>query len=304
MRPVRSEVAGVAMVIVAASIWPLMDATARHLSETGVPATQIAWGRYAWNAVLILPFVLARAGRRALLPRWEPLHLLRALIPSATAVPFFLGLRFLPFASASALLFTSPLFITALSALFLRERVGPRRWAAVAAGFGGVLLVLRPGVDVFRPGALLPLVAAVGLAVVAVLNRKLAGETPASATALHYGIAGTVLLAPAAALGWRSFAPVLVGWLALMAVIGGTSIWLVTAAYERTEASVLAPFQYVELVSAVAIGVAIFGEKPGIAAVAGIALILVAGLAVSYRPRREVTSRSSSASGAGRARSI
>lgn len=295
---IRREVSGVAMVIAAASIWPFMDATARRLSETGVPATQIAWGRYALNAALLLPFVLARGGWRALLPRWEPLHLIRAIIPSATAVPFILGLRFIAFASASALLFTSPLFITALSAIFLRERVGPRRWVAVAAGFGGVLLVLRPGADVFRPGALLPLVAAVGLAVVAVLNRKLAGEMPSSATALHYGIAGTVLLAPAAALGWRPFEPGLLGWLALMALIGGTSLWLVTAAYERAEASVLAPFQYVELVSAVAIGVAIFGEKPGPAAVVGIALILAAGFAVSYRRRREATSPGGIAGGA------
>src|SRR2546429_183628 len=83
----------------------------------------------------------------------------------------------------------------------LGERVGPRRWAAVAAGFAGALLVLRPGVDLFRPGALLPVVAAVGFAAVAVMNRKLAGQTPASATTLHYSIVGAVLLAPGAVLG-------------------------------------------------------------------------------------------------------
>ena len=275
------------MVIVAAFIWPFMDAIARRLSEAGVAATQIAWGRYAWNAILLLPLVLAREGRRALLPRWDLLHLARAVLPSAVAVPFVIGLRSLPFASASALLFTNPLFITAFSAMFLGERVGARRWGAVAAGFAGVLLVLRPGADVFRPGALLPIAAAIGLATVAVLNRKLAGHTPASATALHYSIAGTVLLAPAAALGWRSFDPGLVFWLALMAIIGGAALWLVTAAYERAEASVLAPFQYVELVAAVAIGFAVFAEKPDPAAFAGIALVLVAGLAVSYR-RAEV----------------
>jgi len=275
--------ASVAMVIASASIWPLMDAIARHLGDTGVPATQIAWGRYVGNGVLLLPIVLARGGPAALLPRWEPLHLVRAVIPAAIAVAFFLGLRFLPFASASALLFTNPLFITAFSAMFLGERVGARRWAAVAVGFGGVLLVLRPGADVFSPGALLPIAAAIGFAAVAVMNRKLAGDTPASATTLHYCIAGAVFLAPAAALGWRPFDAGLVAWLALMAVIGGAAIWLVTAAYERAEASVLAPFHYVELAAAVAIGIAFFGEKPGPGAIAGIALILAAGLAVSYR---------------------
>jgi drug/metabolite transporter (DMT)-like permease len=282
--PGGSRAAGIAMVIASASIWPLMDAIARHLGESGVPASQIAWGRYVGNGVLLLPFVLARGGRRALLPRPEALHLVRAIIPAAIAVVFFVGLRFLPFASASALLFTNPLFITAFSAIFLGERVRARHWAAVAVGFGGVLLVLRPGADVFRPGAALPIVAAIGFAAVAVMNRRLAGDTPASATTLHYSIAGAVFLAPAAALGWSPFEGRLVAWLALMAVIGGTAIWLVTAAYERAEASVLAPFHYVELAAAVAIGLAVFGEKPDPTAITGIALILGAGLAVSASP--------------------
>jgi drug/metabolite transporter (DMT)-like permease len=269
------------MVIASSSIWPFMDAIARHLGEAGVPATQIAWGRYVGNGMLLLPLVLARGGRRTLLPRREPLHLVRAAIPSAIAVVFFVGLRFLPFASASALFFMNPLFITAFSSLFLGERVGPRRWAAVAAGFAGALLVLRPGADVFRAGALLPLVAAVGFAAVAVMNRKLAGDTPASATTLHYCIVGAVLLLPAATLGWRPFDAGLVAWLAAMAGIGGTAMWLVTAAYERAEASALAPFHYVELAAAVAIGLAIFRERPDPIAVAGIALILAAGLAVT-----------------------
>src|SRR6266850_711782 len=283
----RSEATGAAMVVASASIWPFMDAIARHLGESDVPATQIAWGRYVGTGVILLPVVLARGGRRALLPRREPLHLLRAAIPALIAAAFFLGLRFLPFASASALLFTNPLFITAFSAFFLGERVGPRRWAAVAAGFAGVLLVLRPGVGVFQAGALLPIVAAVGFAAVAVMNRKLAGHTPATATTLHYSIAGAVLLAPAAALGWRPFEAGLVVWLAAMAAIGGTAMWLVTAAYERAQASVLAPFHYVELAAAVVIGLALFGEKPDAAAVAGIALILLAGLAVSSSRARE-----------------
>src|SRR5262249_3199402 len=181
-----SETAAAAMVVASASIWPFMDAIARHLGEGGVPAAQIAWGRYVANGVLLLPIVLARTGPRSLLPRWNLLHLLRAAIPAIIAVAFYLGLLFLPFASASALLFTNPLFITAFSAICLGERVAPRRWAAVAVGFAGVLLVLRPGADVFNPGALLPIVAAIGFAAVVVLNRKLAGDTPAIATTFHY----------------------------------------------------------------------------------------------------------------------
>ena len=284
----RTEAAGVAMVIASAVIWPFMDATARHLGESGVPVTQIAWGRYVLSAMLLLPIVFARGGGRAVLPRWEPLHIVRVVIPAAIAVIFFAGLRYLPFASASALLFTNPLFITAFSAIFLRERVGAWRWAIVAVGFAGVLLVLRPGVEAIRPGALLPIVTAIGFAAWAVMNRKLAGHTPAVATTLHSSIIASVVLAPAAFLGWRPFDTVIVGWLALMAAIGTTAVWLVTAAYEQAEASVLAPFHYIELIAAVAIGLTIFHETPDVAAIAGIALILASGLAVSYRPGRTV----------------
>lgn len=283
---IRRETTGVAMVIASAAIWPFMDAVARHLGENGVPATQIAWGRYVLNAIVLLPFVFARGGGRAVLPRWEPLHIVRVTIPAVIAVIFFVGLRYLPFASASALLFTNPLFITAFSAIFLRERVGALRWAIVAVGFAGVLLVLRPGVEAFRPGALLPIVTAIGFAAWAVMNRKLAGDTPAIATTLHSSIIAAVVLAPAAFFRWRPFEAVLVGWLAVMAIIGGTAVWLVTAAYERAEASVLAPFHYVELIAAVTIGLAIFHETPDAAAIAGIALILASGFAVSYRPER------------------
>jgi drug/metabolite transporter (DMT)-like permease len=285
---IRSETAGVAMVIASAAVWPFMDAIARHLGEEGVPVTQVAWGRYFLNAIVLLPIVFARGGGRAVLPRWEPLHIVRVIVPAVIAVIFFVGLRYLPFASASALLFTNPLFITAFSAIFLRERVGALRWAIVAVGFAGVLFVLRPGVEAFRPGALLPIVTAIGFAAWAVMNRKLAGDTPAIATTLHSSIIAAVVLAPAAFLGWRRFDAVLVGWLAVMAIIGGTAVWLVTAAYERAEASVLAPFHYIELIAAVAIGFAVFRETPDTAAIAGIGLILASGLAVSYRPGRSV----------------
>lgn len=131
-RLTRGEVVVVAMVIASASIWPFMDAIAGHLGETGVPATQIAWGRYVGNGVLLLPLVLARGGRRLLLPRRELLHLARAVIPSAIAVAFFVGLRFLPFASASA-----PALHHRLLVRLPRRAGGALRWAAVAMGFVG-----------------------------------------------------------------------------------------------------------------------------------------------------------------------
>jgi drug/metabolite transporter (DMT)-like permease len=272
------------MILASAALWPLMDAIGKHLVLAGYPAAEVAWGRYAVNALLFLPLVLRRRGRVPLLPRATPGHLVRAALPSLVTALLFVGLAHLPLAAASALLFVNPLLIVAASALFLREKVGAVRWAAVGAGFAGALLVLRPGTEVFRWGALGPLGAAVCFAATAVLNRRLAGESSPIATTFHYAVAGTVVLLPAATLGgWRPFDLGVVAWLAIGAVVGGLCLWLVTSAYERADASALAPLHFAELAAATGVGRVVFGETPDAATLAGIAVILGAGLLATWR---------------------
>ncbi|MGC4000654.1 MAG: DMT family transporter [Anaeromyxobacter sp.] len=286
LHPGRRRAAAIAMVIASSVVWPLVDSVAKHLSTPhdglpGVPASRITWGRYTANVVLLLPVVLRLHGPRALFPRLTPLHLLRSAMPAVVTLFFFIGLTRLPFASASALLFVNPLLITAFSAWFLRERIGGWRWVAVAVGFAGSLLVIRPGSDVFRWVSLAPVAAAVAFATTAILNRRLAGEAPPLATTFHYALVGMVALAFGWSRDWQPFQPALVGWLSLMAVGGGLSMWLVTRAYERAQASSLAPFHYVEVACAAGLGMTLFGEFPAPITWAGIALITAAGLLVA-----------------------
>jgi drug/metabolite transporter (DMT)-like permease len=276
----------VSMVLLSAAIWPLMDGIAKHLVTSGVPAVQVAWGRYAANVLLLAPVAAARLGRKALLPRAAPAHLLRAALPGLVTALLFVGLGHMPFAAASAVLFANPLITVALSALVLGEHVGPRRWAAVAAGFGGALLVIRPGAALFQWASLAPLGAAVCFSVTAILNRRLAGQASPLATTLHYAVAATVVLLPGAALGWQRFDATLVAWLALSSVFGSLSLWLVTVASERADASVLAPFHFAELGAAAVVGWIAFGEVPGGATLAGIVVILGAGLLATWRGGR------------------
>jgi drug/metabolite transporter (DMT)-like permease len=280
----------VLMVLASAALWPLMDAVGKHLVVSGYPAVQVAWARYAVNVLFLLPVALARGGRGSLLPRGSPMHLLRATLPSAVTALLFVGLGQMPLASASALLFVNPLLTVALSALLLGERVGARRWAAVAVGFAGALVVLRPGTEVFTWAALAPLGAALCFSITAILNRRLAGEAAPLATTLHYAIAGSAVLLPWSAAGnWRALEPAAVGWLALGAVVGSGCLWLVTTAYERAQASALAPFHFAELAAATAVGWGVFGELPDAIAIAGIVLILSAGLLATWgEPARTV----------------
>jgi drug/metabolite transporter (DMT)-like permease len=275
--------AAVLMVLASAALWPLMDAVGKHLVVAGYPAVEVAWARYAVNALFLLPVALSRGGRGSLLPRRSPLHLLRAALPSAVTALLFVGLGHMPLASASALLFVNPLLTVALSALFLGERVGARRWSAVALGFAGALVVLRPGTEVFTWASLAPLGAALCFSTTAILNRRLAGEASPLATTLHYAVAGSAVLLPWSAAGnWRALEPAAVGWLALGAVVGSGCLWLVTTAYERAQASALAPFHFAELAAATTVGWVTFGEVPDPPAIAGIALILAAGLLATW----------------------
>jgi drug/metabolite transporter (DMT)-like permease len=282
--------AAVLMVLGSAALWPLLDAVGKHLVGAGYPAVQVAWARYSMNALFLLPVALSRGGRGSLLPRRSPLHLLRAALPSVVTALLFVGLGHLPLASASALLFVNPLFTVALSALVLGERVGARRWAAVAVGFVGALVVLRPGAEVFRWASLAPLGAALCYSTTVILNRRLAGEASPLETTLHYAVVGTAVLLPWATAGnWRPLDPAAVGWLALGAVVGSVCLWLVTSAYERAQASALAPFHFAELAAATAVGAIVFGELPDPVAVAGIALILAAGLLATWGEQAPAT---------------
>ena len=274
------------MVLASAALWPLLDAVGKHLVLAGYPAVQVAWARYTVNALFLLPVALSRGGRRSLLPRRSPLHLLRAALPSVVTALLFVGLGQMPLASASALLFVNPLLTVTLSALFLGERVGARRWGAVALGFAGALVVLRPGAEVFSWASLAPLGAALCFSTNAILNRRLAGEAPPLATTLHYAVAGSAVLLPWSAAGnWRPLDPATMGWLALGAVVGAGCLWLVTTAYERAQASALAPIHFAELAAATAVGWIVFGEVPDAPGVAGIALILAAGLLATWREK-------------------
>jgi drug/metabolite transporter (DMT)-like permease len=278
------------MVLASAALWPLLDAIGKHLIGAGYPAVQVAWARYSVNVLFLLPVALSRAGRGALLPRRSPLHLLRAALPSVVTALLFMGLGHMPLASASALLFVNPLLTVALSALVLGERVGARRWAAVAIGFVGALVVLRPGTEVFRWASLAPLAAALCYSTTVILNRRLAGEASPLATTLHYAVAGSVILLPWATAGnWRPLDLAAVGWLSLGAVVGSGCLWLVTSAYERAQASALAPFHFAELAAATAVGFVAFREMPDGAALAGIALILAAGLLSTWGEPAAVT---------------
>jgi len=198
---------------------------------------------------------------------------------------FISGLRYLPIAEASATGFVSPLFVTALSILFLGERVGIRRWLATAAGLLGVLIILRPGTSAFHPAAFFPIVSALAWAATLIMTRMMSGRELATTTMTYSAMSGVIILSLLIPFVWVTpgWHEVLLGILIGVASTAGQ--WIVILAFRYADASVLAPFSYTQLLWASMLGFLLFGEVPGLWTVVGAAIIVASGLYTAHRER-------------------
>ena len=213
--------------------------------------------------------------------RW---HLLRTFLATVTMFGFFYGLARMPLVNALTLAFVAPLIVTALSVPFLGEHVGWRRWTAVVVGFGGVLLILRPGAGLMSPASIAVLVAAAGYAGLAITARHL-GKTENSLSLSIYVIVGPLLISGLVSIDgpWRT--PDAMGWL-LFILAGACSVvaWIgIIGGYRRASPALLSPFEYTALIGAAAAGYFIWDEVPDRWVVTGALIIMASGLFVVYR---------------------
>lgn len=238
---------------------------------------------------LVLAWALATAGPRALLRvRW-PLHLLRGLLGIAMMASFVYALKTLPLSTAYSIFFVAPLLITALSVPFLRERVGPRRWTAIAIGLLGVLVVLRPtgqGMLTLAGGAVL--LAAFGYAVSAITVRVLA-RTDSTQAITFWLLALMALGAGAlAAPGWVALRGEHLWIVAAIGVAGALGQYAITEAFRVGEASLIAPLEYTALVWGVGLDLLLWGVLPDAVTWAGAGIIIASGLYLLRRERVHV----------------
>jgi drug/metabolite transporter (DMT)-like permease len=197
---------------------------------------------------------------------------------------FFVGaIKFIPLADATAINFVAPLLVTALSAPLLGEKVGVRRWTAVAIGFLSVLIIIRPGPGMAHWAVLLPLIGAFCYAFYQIATRMLAGVDSWQTTTVYSGVVGLVATTALLPFAWR--APDWLGWLSFvgLGVLGSASHLLLIRAFALAPASTLSPFGYVQLIWALVAGVVVFGNVPDLWTLLGAALIAGSGLYVLAR---------------------
>ena len=272
------------VMLVAVVLFALMDAGLKTLSER-YPPFQVATLRGAASLPLVLAWSLATVGWKPLLRvRW-PLHLLRGAIGITMMASFVYALKRMPLSTAYMIFFVAPLLITAMSVPFLGERVGPRRWTAIAIGLLGVLVVLRPtGEGMASLAGLAVLVAAFGYAVSAITVRVLARSD--SNQAMVVWLLALMALG-SGALAWPDWQPIRSDDLWLIAgigVVGALGQYAITLAFRHGEASLLAPLEYTALVWGVLLDATIWGVLPDSVTWLGAAIIVASGV---YLMRRE-----------------
>jgi len=276
---------GIALIIGSTVFLACSDTLAKYLSLT-LPALEIAWIRFLVFVLILVPVVAtSRQPTRVLRSTRPGLQALRGLALVLASIFFISGLRYLPIAAASATSFVAPLFVTALSILFLRETVGVRRWIATVIGLIGVLIVVRPGTSAFNSAAIFPILSALSWACTLIMTRKISGADRSLTTMAFSALVGFLLLSALVPVVWMAptWRDVAIG--VAIGVASTTGQWMVVLAFRYGDASVLAPFSYSQLLWASILGYLVFAEVPDLWTFVGAAIIIASGIYTAHRER-------------------
>ncbi|MBI4990376.1 MAG: DMT family transporter [Rhodocyclales bacterium] len=285
--PAQHPLRGILLFMLALMLFASLDATSKYLTAVfAVPL--LVWARYALHFLLMLVFVAPSMRSELVRTANLKLQLIRALALLATTGCGMAAFRVMPLAEATAVIFLAPLLVTLLAGPILHERIGAGRWLAVLAGFGGVLLVVRPGSALNLVGILWALTGAFSYAVYQILTRRLSHAEHPLTLLFYTALVGTGVMSAALPWFWVDTSPEPRQWLliASLGIYGGTGHFLLIRAFRLAPASTLTPFTYVQLVWAALLGWLVFGNVPDAVTAAGMAVIAASGLWLALGERR------------------
>jgi drug/metabolite transporter (DMT)-like permease len=276
---------GIALMVGAMTILPFLDFCAKVLTQEGISPFQVVWGRVFFGTLITLPILLRNESPRALIPNLPFMHSLRAVLLIGATAAFFWALRYLPVADTLAIFFIQPLVTTLASPFILGERVGWRRYAAVAVGFCGTLIIIRPGLKELNAGVLLALASGVMLSFYMMFTRKIQGKASATVTNFQTNMIGAAILSLFLVFFWSWPNPT--QWLLMVAVsaIATAGHFLVIRAFDHAEASLLAPLAYTEMITSVLGGWYFFGDFPDRWTFVGVAILISCAIYISWREK-------------------
>jgi len=243
--------------------------------------------RYWFFAAFVITIASRQAGgiREAAKTTQPILQAFRGVLLAAEICVMVGAFVLLGLVEAHAIFAFYPLLVAALSGPLLGEKVGWRRWAAIAIGFVGVLVILQPGITVFSVEAMVPLAAAFMFALYNLLTRYAARKDRAATSFFWTGTMGAIVMTCVGVWFWQPMSQVDWAWMALLCVTGATGHYLLIRTYEVAEVSAVQPFAYLQLVFASALGLLVFGEVLATNVVIGASIVVTAGLFTLWRTR-------------------
>jgi drug/metabolite transporter (DMT)-like permease len=272
-------------ILFSVACFSVLNAISKTLSQH-YPVVQVIWARYVFAFIFMMALFLPRSGLA--LFRWHNVgsQVVRGLLLFFSSFLYFHGIVYLPLATAASISLTSPLIVTALSARFLGEPVGVRRWIAVCLGFIGAVIVVRPGHENFEWHSLLIVASTLCSAFYQLFSRRYGQTERPDASATMATIVGTVVALPMLPFEWTTPA---FGWdwvlFVAIGICAGVGHYFLTIAYSQAPAATVAPFNYVQLIGAAILGYLVFDNIPDFWTWVGAAVIVCSGLYLGHAER-------------------
>jgi drug/metabolite transporter (DMT)-like permease len=284
--PVRANrvLVGAGWMVTSGACFAGMAGLIRYLS-TDMHAFEIAFFRNIAGVLVMMPWLM-RVGIGGLRTERLGLYVLRGVTSIVAMLSFFWALTAMPITEATALNFTMPIFATILAVIFLGEVVRARRWTAILVGFGGVLIILRPGLEVVTLPALMALLGALMVASSVIIIRLLSTTESPNAIVLYMGLFLIPLSLPPALYVWRDPTWLQLGLAALVGVLGTAAHQCYTRAIYAAEASVVMPFDFARLIFVAILGYVAFGQSSDLWTWIGAVVIVGAGVYIAQREAR------------------
>lgn len=286
MQDTSNPVAGIFWMIMTGLLFVAVTAVVKHVGD-GVPAAQAAFLRYILGLVFLVPMIRPILAAR-LTTRQLKLFGLRGLVHSLAVILWFFAMARIPIAEVTAMNYLTPVYVTLAAALFMGERLPPRRLVAVLVALLGAFIILRPGIKAVEPGHIAMLGTAVMFAIGYLIAKQLSGEVSATVVVGMLSITVTIGLAPFAYAVWITPSLPQLGWLFLVACFATAGHYTMTLAFAAAPLTVTQPVTFLQLVWAVTLGAVAFGEAVDAWVVTGGAVIMAS---VSFITWREAVAR-------------
>jgi drug/metabolite transporter (DMT)-like permease len=279
--------AGILFMCGAGVLFPVMNGFAKFLGESGYDSLQVSWARAFGHILFMLAAFVPRFGLGMLRTRRPGTQLLRSALLMTSNLSFFFAIITIPIAKAASISLTAPLVVALLAWPMLGERTTVGRLVALGIGFVGVIIVIRPGTELFQWASLFVVWSATCYALYQILTRRIAGVETPETSAIYSSMVGAFGLIAVLPFVWKtpeSFRDI--AYFCSLGVLGALGHYCVARAMHYAPANVVSPFQYMQLLGSVAVGYLFFGNFPDVLGWVGAAIIVAAGLYIGWTQRK------------------